>query len=187
MMTYLFSSVLTLQCVGAACAPVYLFLVPSKDPRPTLSWSSTRRIKDIDMLGFTILVGCFVTLLMGINFGGLLYAWNSATIIALFALAGVLSVVFWIQQIWAIGTSKASRSFPIPFLVSHFHIAVNSNSQAQRHVGGEFRQSDMLRYSMLPHHLLYTTVLSILPSGFGIGGSSAASPLHDFPRGHGYW
>ena len=105
------------QCIGAACTPVYLFLVPSKDPRPDLPWASLNRLKNIDILGFLLLAGLFVTLLMGINFGGLVYAWDSGIIIALFIVAGVLSVAFCIQQVWSLGTRKECRSFPVEFLV----------------------------------------------------------------------
>ena len=111
-----------IKCIGAVCAPVLLLLVPSKDPRPNLPWTSIKRVREIDMLGFVLLVGVFVTLLMGINFGGLIFAWRSGSIITLFVVAGVLSILFWIQQILSFGISQESRSFPIQFLVrdSHF-------------------------------------------------------------------
>lgn len=75
-------------------------------------------MRTLDMIGFILLVGVFVTLLMGINFGGLLYPWNSGSIIALFVVAGALTAMFWVQQIWTLGTSSEGRSFPLQFLVS---------------------------------------------------------------------
>ena len=36
--------------LGAACAPVYLFLIPSKDPRPGVSFRA-RREEVLDVLG----------------------------------------------------------------------------------------------------------------------------------------
>ena len=113
-----------IKCIGAVCAPVLLLLVPSKDPRPNLPWTSFKRVKEIDMLGFVLLVGVFVTLLMGINFGGLIYPWRSGSIITLFVVAGVLSILFWIQQVSSFGTSRESRSFPIQFLVRDSHFLV---------------------------------------------------------------
>ncbi|KAL8717068.1 MAG: hypothetical protein Q9225_005658 [Loekoesia sp. 1 TL-2023] len=104
--------------IGAACLPVYIFLVPSKDPRPELPWKSLQRIRSVDVVGFILLLGIFVSLLMGINFGGLIYPWDSGSVIALFVVAGVLVVIFVIQQTWILGTTLEARSFPLQFLVS---------------------------------------------------------------------
>ncbi|KAL9599302.1 MAG: hypothetical protein Q9219_003929 [cf. Caloplaca sp. 3 TL-2023] len=103
-------------CIGAACLPVYIFLVPSKDPQSHLPWKSLQRARSIDMVGFVLLIAVFVSLLMGINFGGLIYAWKSGSIIALFIVAGALMVVLVIQQTWVLGTTLEARSFPLQFL-----------------------------------------------------------------------
>ena len=105
-------------CIGAACLPVFLLLVPSKDPRPELPWKSLQPIRSVDVVGFTLLLGIFVSLLMGINFGGSVYPWSSGNIIALFVVVGVLVIVFVIQQTWVLGTTLEARSFPLQFLVS---------------------------------------------------------------------
>ncbi|KAI9708713.1 MAG: hypothetical protein M1820_003668 [Bogoriella megaspora] len=83
-------------CVGAACAPVFLFLVPSIDPQPGVSLKA--RLKNVDWLGMILLAGSTTALIMGICFGGVVYPWNSARIIALFVVAFVLTVIFAIQQ-----------------------------------------------------------------------------------------
>ncbi|KAI9656725.1 MAG: hypothetical protein M1821_003364 [Bathelium mastoideum] len=69
-------------CVGAACAPVYVFLIPSIDPRPGSSMRD--RLKSIDWLGMILLAGASTALIMGISFGGVVYPWNSGRTIAFF-------------------------------------------------------------------------------------------------------
>jgi len=83
-------------CVGAACAPVYIFLVPSIDPQSGSSMKD--RLKNIDWLGMILLAGASTTLIMGICFGGVVYPWKSARTIALFVLAFVFSLAFGVQQ-----------------------------------------------------------------------------------------
>ena len=50
---------------------------------------------------------------MGINFGGVLYSWDSGAIIALFVVSGVLFIVFALQQSFAVLTTEDRRIFPI--------------------------------------------------------------------------
>ncbi|EED20035.1 efflux pump antibiotic resistance protein, putative [Talaromyces stipitatus ATCC 10500] len=100
--------------IGAACAPVYLILVPSKDARPGVSLKD--RINKIDFVGFFILSGIFVSLLMAISFGGAVYPWGSGHIIALFIVSGVLVIFYWLQQGLSIGTPRANRMIPFEFI-----------------------------------------------------------------------
>lgn len=55
---------------------------------------------------------------MAIAFGGGVYAWNSAQIIVLFVVAGVLWATFATQQALAIFTAKENRLVPISILKS---------------------------------------------------------------------
>ena len=50
---------------------------------------------------------------MGINFGGVLYDWNSGSIIALFVVSGVLFIAFALQQIFRVTTTEDNRIFPV--------------------------------------------------------------------------
>ncbi|KAF4629080.1 hypothetical protein G7Y89_g9070 [Cudoniella acicularis] len=95
-------------------APVYIFLIPRSDPRPGVSLFN--RIKEVDWVGAVILLGAMTSLLMRINFGGLLYAWNSGTIIALFVVSGALFIIMGIQQTFALGTTVSRRLFPLEYL-----------------------------------------------------------------------
>lgn len=95
--------------------PIYLFLLPNPDPRPGVSRSA--RLKSIDFIGAVLVIGAIVSFAMGINFGGIIYAWNSGSEIALFVVAFVLFVVFGLQQAFCIGVAKENRLFPVEFLM----------------------------------------------------------------------
>ena len=60
---------------------------------------------------------------MAISFGGTLYAWNSATIIALFVLSGVLFILLALQQTFTILTTLSRRVFPVHY-VTHKEMAI---------------------------------------------------------------
>ncbi|KAH7325592.1 major facilitator superfamily domain-containing protein [Stachybotrys elegans] len=101
-------------CVAAVCAPVYLFWLPSFKPRPNDKPSTL--LREYDFVGTLLIVGALITLIMGINFGGAVYAWNSGQNIALFVVSGVLFGLFGAQQTLCIFTSTKNRLFPVHFL-----------------------------------------------------------------------
>ena len=53
---------------------------------------------------------------MAINFGGVVYAWNSGQIITLFVLSGIFTTMFMNQQVFVFSTSTTHRMYPISFL-----------------------------------------------------------------------
>ena len=55
---------------------------------------------------------------MAISFGGAVYAWNSAQIIALFVVGAVVWIAFATQQYLAFFTTTKDRMFPVHFLKS---------------------------------------------------------------------
>lgn len=59
--------------IGGACAPVYVLLVPSVDPRP--GTTIQKRAAEIDLVGTVLMIGTLVSGLMAISFGGTVYAW----------------------------------------------------------------------------------------------------------------
>lgn len=96
---------------GAFLLPTYLFVLPSNDPLPGASrW---QKLASFDWVGSVISIGAFTTLVMGINFGGTLYAWSSGQTIALFVVSGVLWIIFGLQQGFEIATSIERRILPI--------------------------------------------------------------------------
>ncbi|CCD51590.1 similar to MFS multidrug transporter [Botrytis cinerea T4] len=77
-------------CIGGAFAPVYVFLIPNSKPRSNLSLLG--RWGQIDWLGALFLLGAIACLLMAIAFGGVLFPWNSGSIIGLFVTGGILFI-----------------------------------------------------------------------------------------------
>ncbi|KAI2642058.1 MFS drug efflux transporter [Xylaria nigripes] len=102
--------------IGGACAPVYLFLLPSSKPAGDHKFWPTFR--SIDYLGSILLAGFFATGFIAIAFGGTIWAWSSGASIALFVVSGVLCIIFFAQQVYCITTSPSKRIFPLEFLQS---------------------------------------------------------------------
>ena len=103
-------------CVGAACAPVYFFMLPNKDPRPGVSFMD--RAREMDYVGALLTLGAFVSGVMAVSFGGITYPWNSGKIIGLFVCSGVLFILLGIQQVYTIFTTVSRRVFPVEFFKS---------------------------------------------------------------------
>lgn len=103
-------------CVGAACAPVYLFMLPNKDPRPGASLRD--RSREMDYMGGLLTTGAFVTGVMALSFGGVAYPWSSGTVIGLFCCSGVLFILLGLQQSFEILTTPSRRIIPVEFFKS---------------------------------------------------------------------
>lgn len=73
------------------------------------------RISEIDVFGTLLLVGVYLSLLIGILFGGVVYSWNDGRIIALFVVSGVLVGAFSGQQSLSILKNPRARAFPLDF------------------------------------------------------------------------
>lgn len=103
-------------CIGAVCAPVYIFMLPNKDPRPGVSLAD--RAREMDYLGGLLTIGAFISGVMAVSFGGITYPWNSGKIIGLFVCSGVLFILLGLQQVYTIFTTTTRRIFPIEFFKS---------------------------------------------------------------------
>lgn len=57
------------------------------------------RIKELDLIGASILIPGIICLLLAVQWGGSAYAWNSSRIIGLFVGAGILLLIFVYSQI----------------------------------------------------------------------------------------
>ncbi|KAH6694900.1 putative HC-toxin efflux carrier [Leptodontidium sp. MPI-SDFR-AT-0119] len=101
---------------GAVCAPFYLFLLPSKDPRPGASFKE--RAVEMDYPGVVLQAAALATFILAINWGGITYPWGSGRIIALFVVSGVLFVVLGFQQVYNIFTTLSRRIIPVQFFRS---------------------------------------------------------------------
>lgn len=102
--------------IGALCAPVYFWLLPSFDPRPGVSIKD--RAREMDWVGAVLVMGAFTSGVMAISFGGIQYEWKSGRIIGLFVCSGVLFTLLAAQQVYTIFTTTSRRIFPVEFFHS---------------------------------------------------------------------
>ncbi|KAA8651074.1 hypothetical protein EYZ11_012639 [Aspergillus tanneri] len=99
-------------CVGGLFTPVYIFLLPSLHPQ-TNKTPTLERIKKLDLVGSSILMGAFAAGVIGVNFAGAMYPWSAPGIIVALVLGGVLFILFGIQQTYCIFTTESTRLFPV--------------------------------------------------------------------------
>ena len=94
---------------GAVITPIYLFVLPSYNPRPRIG--VLKKLEQIDFVGIILFTGAFASGIIGISFRGVIYSWNSGKIIGLLISTGILWVGFGIQQTFLV--DKEKRLFPI--------------------------------------------------------------------------
>ncbi|KAI9776218.1 MAG: hypothetical protein M1839_000539 [Geoglossum umbratile] len=99
--------------VAALFAPVYFFILPSVDPQPLRSMKD--KVVGLDFVGAILIMGAFCCGIIGLSFGGSLFAWKSATIIVLLVVSVVLIILFGIQQVWTLATSAETRLLPVQY------------------------------------------------------------------------
>ncbi|KAL2194379.1 major facilitator superfamily domain-containing protein [Corynascus similis CBS 632.67] len=99
---------------GAILLPAYLWAIPSTAALPDKT--QIQKIAMLDWPGVILSVGAMVTLVIAINFGGVDWAWNSGSSIALFVVSGVLWIAFGAQQSLCFLTTKEKRLFPVHLL-----------------------------------------------------------------------
>lgn len=101
-------------CIGAAFSPIYIFCLPRGDPQKHTKFQ--QKLLQIDYMGMILNVGAFTALIMAINFGGNIFAWDSGREIALWVVGGVVLLLFVLQQAFTVGTTDTERVFPADFL-----------------------------------------------------------------------
>ena len=70
------------------------------------------RLKNVDIIGITLLLGFVTCLCIALQDGGTVAAWSSPQIVGLLVAAGVLKMLFWITQWWL----RERALIPIRFL-----------------------------------------------------------------------
>ncbi|KAI1842474.1 hypothetical protein JX266_011369 [Neoarthrinium moseri] len=85
---------INLPISGLAGAIIFLFLDIEHEYT-----SFVDGVKAIDWLGIMTFLGCSVMLLLGLDFGGDLFPWNSAKVIALLVVGGVLVFAFVYSEV----------------------------------------------------------------------------------------
>lgn len=97
--------------IGAVVAPAYILLLPSTNTH-LREVKMLNRIRSVDWVGTVLISGAVVSGIMGVNFGGVLFAWNSGEIIGCFVCSGILWILFGLQQGFSVCTTPEDRIFP---------------------------------------------------------------------------
>ncbi|KAI0436761.1 MFS general substrate transporter [Xylaria telfairii] len=100
--------------VGAAAAPAYIICLPPVRPMPGVSVRD--RLAGIDIVGFVLGAGVWVSFLLGLTMAGGQWPWNDGRTIATFVIFGVALVLYALQQYFALFTTPTRREFPIHLL-----------------------------------------------------------------------
>jgi len=85
--------------IGAISIAVIIFVLSIPRQSETSGQSLLTRIRELDLLGASILVPAVVCLLLALQWGGSTYPWKNSRIIGLFVGFGCLIVIFIITQI----------------------------------------------------------------------------------------
>ncbi|RGP81354.1 aurofusarin rubrofusarin efflux pump aflt [Fusarium longipes] len=99
--------------VGVVVGPIYVILLP--DFKPQADVPLLQRLAQIDYLGSLLSIGSVLTVIMAMNFGGVLWDWDAGRSIGLFVTSGVLIILFVLQQVFLVGTTRTNRLFPMHF------------------------------------------------------------------------
>ncbi|KAJ9148980.1 Aurofusarin/rubrofusarin efflux pump AFLT [Pleurostoma richardsiae] len=108
--------------VGAVCSPIYFILLPDFKPQARLSL--VQRVRQIDFVGTVLSIGALLCIIMTMDFGGVLWDWDTGRSIGLFVTSGVLSMLFVLQQCFLVFTSVENRLFPMHFWKSRTMICL---------------------------------------------------------------
>ncbi|KAJ5641725.1 hypothetical protein N7490_005725 [Penicillium lividum] len=102
--------------IAALFAPIYFFLLPNIDAQPTATL--LQKHKQVDWVSIIFLNGFIACFVMAINFGGAVYAWNSAQEIVLWVMTAVICVEFILMQYFHPLVKKEQVIFPSHLLKS---------------------------------------------------------------------
>ena len=118
--------------IGGVMAPVFLFAIPSISPAKHVAL--LERIKKLDMLGYLLSAGIWVTFTMAFIMAGTQWPWKDGRTITMIVVFGVLVIIFALQQYFAVLTTAEARAFPTHLLRSRsqllLYVATSANITA---------------------------------------------------------
>ncbi|OTA70005.1 MFS general substrate transporter [Hypoxylon sp. EC38] len=106
--------------IGAVSAPAFIFCLPSIHPMQGVSIRD--RLATIDFLGVVLNAGVWVSFLLALTMAGGQWPWNDGRTIATFIVFGVVLVVFFLQQYFAVFTTPRQRLFPGHLLLNRTQV-----------------------------------------------------------------
>ena len=85
--------------IGAAITPLLLFFrIPEPVAKPPARQVLGTAVKSLDLVGFALISPAVIMFLLGLQYGGNKYEWNSSVVIGLLVGAGVTFAVFLIWE-----------------------------------------------------------------------------------------
>ncbi|KAK8091237.1 Major facilitator superfamily domain- general substrate transporter [Apiospora phragmitis] len=95
-------------------APSILFILPSLNFSPNLNFK--QKLVKFDWLSLVLFVGWGIAFIMALQFGGTVYAWESASEIILWVFTGVLAIAFVLSHIFHPFIDAENRYYPAHML-----------------------------------------------------------------------
>jgi MFS family permease len=118
--------------IGGAMAPIFLFAIPSISPVKGVG--IVERVKKLDLLGYVLSAGIWVSFTMAFIMAGGQWPWNDGRTIAVIVVFGVLVLAFVLQQYYALLSTTETRAFPVHLLRSRsqllLYVATSANITA---------------------------------------------------------
>ncbi|KAI4155006.1 MAG: hypothetical protein L6R39_001309 [Caloplaca ligustica] len=100
--------------IGAVLAPAYILILPDFENHPALSLMG--KFKKTDWLGTIVLMGGSAFIIMAMNFGGSVFAWDSSEEIAFWIMTGVFLILMALVTYFHPFVSKEDKLYPSHFL-----------------------------------------------------------------------
>lgn len=95
-------------------APAYILILPDFENHPALSLMG--KFKKTDWLGTIVLMGGSAFIIMAMNFGGSVFAWDSSEEIAFWVMTGVFLILMALVTYFHPFVSKEDKLYPSHFL-----------------------------------------------------------------------
>lgn len=100
--------------MGAMLAPAYFLVLPDFENNPGMSLMG--KFKKTDWLGTIVLMGGSAFLIMAMNFGGSVFAWDSSEEIAFWVMTGVFLILMALVTKFHPFVSNENKLYPSHFL-----------------------------------------------------------------------
>ncbi|KAH8803640.1 putative efflux pump antibiotic resistance protein [Xylogone sp. PMI_703] len=84
--------------VAAACAPIYIFYLPSIEPSGSARAGAKKTITSFDWMGWTLSTSALVSISLALTNGGNIWPWNDYRTLLVWAFFGILIAATVIQQ-----------------------------------------------------------------------------------------
>ncbi|KAF4990931.1 hypothetical protein FGRMN_8169 [Fusarium graminum] len=99
--------------IGAIFAPAYFILFPNLDPNPAKTIAEKLRL--VDWINAFVFLAGSACLTVALTFGGVVYSFDSGTIIALWTVTGILLIAFIVLLKAHPLVNKENRLYPLHF------------------------------------------------------------------------